>query len=558
MSLISRLRERKVIRMAIIYFVLAWGILQVVDIAAGLLELPDWSLRATFALLVLFFPIALALSWIFRLSPQGLERESEEFNESCGEIIARPANLTHASIGNALDGRRAVAVLPFRSTDMLAADDYMADGLTEEILNSLARIKALRVPCRSSWLSFKKAECDARQTAERLSVDHILEGTVSGTTQNVTVSAKLLDTKNNSVLWSCSRNFQPDELSMIDQDISRGVAGALDVDLEAEDDDRTAAGRLTSSDAYLAYLKGRHAMQDGTGHGCRKAVSYFEDTIELDDDYPRAWSGLSLAYTWLARYGLVRPEAGFSRARDAALRALELDENLAEAHLALAQVQLSHEWDFVAAEASLLRALELDPDSADANSRYGHFLGMFGRMEPAIQARERALIMEPLSEEAHLGLADTLFLSGRYDEALNRIQRLRELSPDFPTEHLRARIALKMGRPKDALDTIERETLEWRRLYISAIARFRLGDFTAAKQLLEELIGDYGDDAALQVAIVYTQMGEHDQAFNWLQTALENRDPGFVELQADPELAPLRSDPRLARLVQKANLNSVN
>jgi tetratricopeptide (TPR) repeat protein len=296
-------------------------------------------------------------------------------------------------------------------------------------------------------------------------------------------------------------------------------------------------------------------MQEGTGQGCRKAVSYFQDTIELDSSFPRAWSGLALAHIWLARYGLIPPAEGFRRARTAALKALELDEQLAEAYLAIAQVQMSGDWDFVAAEASLHRALELDPDNAEAHSRYGHFLSMFGQLEPAIEARERALRLDPLSEEAHYGLADTLFIAGRYDEALHLLRRIEELSPDFPVEHLKARIALEQGLPAEALAIIEREKLEWRRLYIGAIARFRLGDLTAARQLLSDLINRYTHDALVQIAIVHTQMGEYDHAFEWLQNALEKRDPGIVELAADPEIAPLRSDPRFERLLKQAKLN---
>ena len=216
---------------------------------------------------------------------------------------------------------------------------------------------------------------------------------------------------------------------------------------------------------------------------------------------------------------------------------------------------ISQDWEFAAAEASLLRALDLDPDSADVNSRYGHFLSMFGQLEPAIEARKRALNLDPLSEEVHYGLADTLFISGRYDEALNLIRRIKELSPDFPTEHLQARIALEKGLPAEALAAIDREKLEWRRLYISAIAHFRLGNTAAASQMLENLITRHADIAGLQIAIVYTQMREHDQAFKWLRAALEKHDPGIVELRADPELAPLRSDPRYEQLLKEAHLD---
>jgi adenylate cyclase len=541
--------------MAIIYFVLAWSILQVVDIAAGVLELPDWTLRATFAALVLFFPIAIILSWMFKITPRGLEREIDDIDSLCHPAVTPSSRSMHSTQQTLPDRRQALAVLPFKNADMTTSDDYMADGLTEEVIHSLSRFKALRVPCLGSCLPYKEIDCTAREAADRLSVDHILQGTVRRSGDSVKVSAELTDTERNMVLWSCTRDCQPDDFCTIDQDIARGVAGALKVDRLPEEVDRSGSGKPASPEAYHSYLKGRHAMQEGTGEGCRKAVTYYKDTIELDSDYPRAWSGLSLAYIWLARYGLISQERGFDLARTAALEALELDESLGEAYLAIAQVQLSRDWDFEAAESSLQKALELDPDNADVHSCYGHFLSMFGRLESAIAARERALDLDPLSEIAHYGLADTLFLAGRHDDALNLLRRIEELSSDFPVEHLKARIALEKGLPREALSIIESEKLEWRRLYISAVARSRLGERAAARELLKDLISRYSDDAMVQIAIVYAQLGEHDEAFRWLQDARDIRDPGFVELAADPELAPLRSDPRFAGLMKEANFN---
>lgn len=547
MSFVSKLRERKVARMAIIYCIVAWGVLQVADIAVSVLGLPDWALRATLVLIVLLFPLALILSWMFKLTPQGLVPELESGKHWASSVCAPQS-----------DQRPAVAVLPFSNSGPVEKGEYLADGVTGEILHGLTRIEGLRVPSRICSFRFKGIECSVQEAADKLRVDHILKGAIGKSDAGVKLSAELLDAATGAAVWSQSYEGLPEDIPLIEEKIAQGVGKALKVDCDCNTDthDHEQRHRPANPDAYLAYLKGRHALHDATGESCRNAVSLFQDAIELEQKFPRAWAGLSLAYTWLARYGLILPTDGFPRAKTAALKALELDQGLAEAHLALAEVQLSQEWDFAAAEASLLRALELEPDSANVHLLYGHYLSMRRRYDEAVAEHRRAVELDPLLEEAHHGLADTLFLAGRYEEALNQLRRIGELAPGFPTAHLQARIALAQGRPQEALTCVEHEKLGWRRLYIGAIAHFRQGDVETAGQLLTELIDQHGDDGALQVAIVYAQMGEREKAFDWLQTALENHDPGCVELQVEPELEPLRSDPRFAQLIEAAGLGN--
>jgi len=532
-SFLSELRERKVVRMAIIYAVAGWGVLQIADIVAGVLGLPDWTLRLTLAVLVLCFPLALILSWFFKLTPEGLKREFAP-----------------------LPDRPSVAVLPFRRQDEQDAehreggDDYLADGLTEETLNALARIPALRVPSRRSCFSCRDSGTEPSKAAARLGVDYVVEGALTRRPDGFNVSVELVDAASDSVLWSRTWRHRGAAVPEIHEEIARRVASALGV--EAAADPRS--GRTASPRAYDAWLRGRHAAHRNTADGYREAVACFEEAIELDAGFAPALAALARAYSWLARYGLMTPREGFRRARQAVDRALALDPQLAEGHVALAEIQLSNDTDFKAAEASLRRALDLQPEDADTHAHLGHFLAMVGRLDEAIESRRRSVELDPLSEQAHLGLADTLFLAGRYGEARHELNRIRELAPGFPVAHLEARIALAEDRPADALKIIGEDALEWRRLYIGAIALHRLGDTDTARSRLDELTRRYGDEIALQAAIVHAQFGEPDPAFDWLQTAVEQRDPGLIELQADPELEPLRSDPRYEDVLGSAGL----
>ncbi len=525
MSVFSELRERKVVRMAVIYAVAGWGVLQIVDIAAGVIGLPDWTLRFTLTLIILCFPLALILSWFFKLTPEGLKWESEP---------------TQAD--------QSVAVLPFRMQPADADDEYLAEGLTEEALQALTRVPGLRVPSRRSCFRFRDSQASLADVAARLGVRHLVEGVVTRRPDGFAVSVELIDTRTDSVVWSDSWQHSGREAPVLHADMASGIAGALGLDATAP----RSSDAPGSAAAYHAWLRGRHAAHRNTADGYRAAISRFEEAIELDPDFAAAHAGLARAYIWLARYGLVTSAEGLRRARAAADRALELDPAIAAGHLALAEIRLSASRDFAGAEASLRRALELEPGSAEIHLQLGHFLAMLGRADESIAMRRHAVELDPLSEQAHLGLADSLFLAGRYAEARERLDRIRELAPDFPVAHLRARIALAENDPRKALEEIAAEPLQWRRLYIRAIALHRLGESEEAHAELSELIRIYGDEIALQAAIVHAQLGEPDEAFAWLETALARDDPGLIELQADPELEPLRADPRFPAVLRRA------
>ncbi|MEJ2604900.1 MAG: hypothetical protein P8172_16760, partial [Gammaproteobacteria bacterium] len=352
MSFLSELRERKVVRMAIIYAVAGWGLLQIADIAAGVLSLPDWTLRFTLALIVLCFPLALILSWFFRLTPAGLEWETPP----------TPA-------------RASVAVLPFRLENGDEADAWLADGLTEETLQALAGIPELRVASRRSCFRLRDSAADVREAAERLGVDHVVEGVVSRHDGLVSVYAELVDAAADAVIWSESWQHRDGIAPTVHQEIARRVAAALNVPTRR----RVEGEPATSAAAYHAWLRGRHAARRNTAEGYREAVACFEEAIALDAEFAPPRAALARAYVWLSRYGLVPATEGFRRARDAADDALALDPQLAAAHLAVAELQLSDDRDFTAAEASLRRALELEPASAEIHAHLGHLLAMLGR-----------------------------------------------------------------------------------------------------------------------------------------------------------------------------------
>jgi len=541
MSLISELRRRKVFRAALIYAVGAWGVLQAVDVLGALAGLPDWTLRAVLVALVAGFPVAMLLSWAFRRSAFRIEREAG-IPLTAAPPAADKKGLPPADAGN----RSPVAVVPFRNLSGEAHNNYLADGLTQEVLGILAGIGALRVPERHSACCGEDGRADLRGVAATLPVSHVLQGSVQRFDDSLKVDAELIDVSSGARTWSKAYDGLTGDLVRIAAALAQAAAAALGVPLAAIS--RKKRRPAFSSEANIAYLKGRHALNRSTAAGCLEAIEYFEVALAAAPTMARAHAGMANAYWWLASYGGLTPDHGYPRARDAAEKALAHEPDLAEAHLALAQVRLRYDWNFAAAEESFQNALQFEPSSAEVHELYGHFLQMMGKHDQASAMRREAVRLDPLSRSAHRGLADSAFCAGALDEAVRELETIAEYSPDYPIHHLQARIELRRGRPRAALDAIGSDPMHWRRLYIGAIAYHRLGDLDSHRKALQELIDSHGHDAGLQIAIVYAQAGDKDKAFEWLEKAYQQRDPGLIELESDPELEPLRGDARFRAL----------
>jgi serine/threonine-protein kinase len=541
MSLISELRRRKVFRVALIYAVGAWGVLQAVDVLGALAGLPDWTLRAVLVALVAGFPVAMLLSWAFRLSAFRIEREDEI------PLTAISPAADSEGLSRARGGKRSpVAVVPFRNLSGEAHNNYLADGLTHEVLGLLAGIGALRVPQRHAVCCGEDGRADLRGVAATLPVSHVLQGSVQRINDSLKVDAELIDVSSGRQTWSKAYDGLTGDLVRIATALAQAAAAALGVPLA--DISRKKRRPGFSSEASIAYLKGRHALNRSTSAGCLEAIEHFEVALAAAPTMGRAHAGMANAFWWLASYGGLTPDHGYPRARDAAEKALAHEPDLAEAHLALAQVRLRYDWNFAAAEESFQQALQFEPSSAEAHELYGHFLQMMGKHDRAIAMRREAVRLDPLSRSAHRGLADSAFCAGALDEAVRELETIAEYSPDYPIQHLKARIELRRGRPREALEAIRNDPMNWRRLYIGAIAYHRLGDSESHEKALEELIDSHGHDAGLQIAIVYAQAGDKDKAFEWLEKAFQQRDPGLIELESDPELEPLRGDARFRSL----------
>ena len=422
LSVIAELKRRNVFRVAALYLVAAWVLLQVAELLFDVLKLPDWTSRLVLGLLMLGFPLALIFSWVYELTPEGLKREHEiERNASITAETARkldlivvgllvvaivvvaverfiprtapvPAATDAASRASSEDApvqaaAKSIAVLPFVNMSGDAGNEYFSDGLSEELLNLLAKIPDLRVAARTSAFKFKGEKIDVQEVAQKLNVAHILEGSVRKSGNKVRITAQLIKAADGYHLWSETYDRTLDDIFVVQDDIAGEVVKALKVTLLGTA--LTTHSKPQDSEAYNLALQGRFFLERRSQKDLERAVEYFRRSRERDPGYAPAWAGLSQAFARQADSGVAPPADGYRRAREAAEKALALDPQLVDAHLAMGWIQITYDWDWAAADASYRRALDLEPGNALALRRAGFQALNLGRWNEAIDLDEQ-------------------------------------------------------------------------------------------------------------------------------------------------------------------------
>ncbi len=447
-----------------------------------------------------------------------------------------------------------IAVLPFVNMSSDKEQEYFSDGLSEELLNDLAKIQGLRVAARTSSFQFKGKTEDLRTVGEKLNVGTILEGSVRKEGQRVRITAQLINAADGFHLWSETYDRQLNDIFAVQDEIARSVAGSLKVTLLGGKT-ATPAAQGTNAEAYNAYLQGQYFFERPSKENLEKAISYYEQAIKLDSGYAPAWAGLAGARILQAGYGYVPVEEGYRKAREAAERALALDANLAEAHAAMGGIKESYDWDWAGADASYQRALALGPGDARVIGSAAGLAATLGRFEEAMALYRRAVELDALSVPAHHTLGIQAYYAGRLQEAVVALKKALELNPENPAVHTAlGRVYLAQAHPQEALAEMEQEPHPILRVYGLALAYHALGRKKEADAALAELIAKYQAHAAYQIAEVYAFRGEADRAFEWLEGAYAQRDGGLTGMKGDPLLKNLERDPRYAAFLKKMRL----
>ena len=457
-----------------------------------------------------------------------------------------------------------IAVLPFVNISDDAANEYFADGLSEELLNVLSKIRGLRVASRTSAFSFKGVPVDIPTVARKLNVATILEGSVRKAGSRVRITAQLVHVATDSHLWSQTYDRELEDIFAVQDDIAHAVVtemrgalmhegsalpGSAQVTAEVQS---AVKGRSRNTEAYRLHLQGTYFMNRYNAEDMATAIGYFRRAVDLDPEYASAWASLSYCYLNQGADGWVPFAEGAERARDAARRALTVEPELAAGHWALGNVHMYFDWDWKAAESCMRHALRLAPEDSLLAVRAATLLLNLGQIEEAGALARRALALDPLNAAAHHISCWLLSIAGRLDEAESAGRKALELGSDRAKVHFRlCDVHLLQGRANDALQAAEREVEAPFRLLGIALAELALGHAANSDAALDKLIQEHGAAAAYQIAGLLAMRGDAEGAFQWLERAYRQRDAGLASMQVDRLLRGLHDDPRWPRLLEK-------
>jgi len=455
-----------------------------------------------------------------------------------------------------------IAVLPLENLSGDASQNYFAEGMTDAVTTQLAQIGSLRVISSNSSAAALAAGGGTRAMAERLGVTALVEGSVARSGSRVRISAKLLDARHDRYLWAQSYERDLTDVLTLQGELALAIAGQIGARLSPGERQRLATEKPVRPDAYEAYLRGRYEWNRRTKESLSQAAVQFRRAIALDSTYPAAYAGLADVYVILDAYAGTPAGESFPRAKEAALRALALDDGLAEAHAALARVRLHYERDLPGAAAEFQRAIECNPGYATAHHGYSIYLRDVGRFDDAVAEAERARSLDPISPIINANLGDTYFYARRYDKAVAQHRKTLLLAPDFGPAHLYLGSALeRAGRFGEALAEIRRaRSIVGDSAYGLAALGFtaaRSGDAGSARTALRELtaLQEVGRAPAADAALVALGLGEREEALAWLQKAYERRD-ALNNLGVDPRFDGLRGDTRFTRLLAALGLEA--
>jgi TolB-like protein/Tfp pilus assembly protein PilF len=460
-------------------------------------------------------------------------------------------------------GKIMLAVLPFDDLSNDPGQDYFSEGLTEEMITQLGRMQPRRlgVIARSTAMRFKGTDKQANQIGQELGVSYILEGSVRRTPDRVRITAQLIQVSDQTQLWAETYDRKPADVLDIQREVSKRIAKSLTVELIPDQQSALSRASTRDSEAHEAYLKGRYFWNKRSEEEMKKAIAYFEQAIARDSSYALAYTGLCDCYETLALYGGFPPGVAAARSRVAATKALEIDDNLAEAHSSLAFANLLFDWDWPGAEREFKRALDLNPNCVTGHHWYGLFLALMGRFEEAFVQMKHSLDLDPLSLVLSSHVGWFLYYAHRFEQAIGQLQKTLEIDPQFPVAiYFLGLNFLQKGRTDEAI--AEFRTAEQlsggHPAALAGLARAygQAGQKTEGQQFLDRLgaLAKTRYVSPYLVASAWMGLGDKSQAIDYLEKAFQERSGWMPHLKVDPVFDDLRTDARFENLLQRVGL----
>jgi TolB-like protein/Tfp pilus assembly protein PilF len=587
MSFFNELKRRNVIRVGLAYLATTWLLIQVLETLLPIFGLPATSVRVIVIVLAIGFVPVMVFAWVFELSPDGLKRDagidralttSGRANKHLDRAImvvlalalgyfafdkfvldpARDLEMVgEATVQARADaliesfGEYSIAVLAFSDMSPEGDQEYLSDGIAEELLNLLAKIPELRVVSRSSAFSFKGQDIDIPTVAKRLNVAHVLEGSVQKSGNRIRISAKLIEARTDTHMWSKTYDRTLDDIFAIQDEISGDVVEQLKVTLLGD----LPKGQQTDPQAYSLYLQGKYFNDVRGKENLEKAIVAFKEALTIDPNYAPAWAGLHLTYSLQIYHGHRTKEENFALAMEAAKAALAIDENTVTALAGLAYMRRTYEWDWQGASDAIQRALKLEPNNVQVLITAAAISSTLGRLPESIELYERTVELDPLGFSVLASLGARYRNVGRFDDALSAYQRVLTLNPNYPGIRSRlSQIYLLKGDPERALTELERDP-DYKYFAVS-LARIEhtLGNEAKARSHLNELLDEGPDDFSYGLALIYAWRGENDAAFEWLERAYRRKNFRLAYFLGNSWFRSLTTDPRYPIFVEKLGL----
>lgn len=595
MSFFNELQRRNVFRVAVGYIVSTWLLLQVADLVLENIAAPAWVMQSIMLVLALGFPVVVFFSWAYEVTPEGIKRETEvDRTQSTTQITGRKldraiivvlvialaflaidkfvlsAGREKIAIESALqeatsqalsekviaeetfaEPSESIAVLPFVNMSDDASNEFFSDGLSEEMLNLLAKIPELRVTSRSSAFSYKGKDFKIADVGRELNVSNVLEGSVRKAGNEVRITAQLIKVDGDVHLWSETYDRSLDNIFTIQDEIATAVVKQLKLKLLGE----MPTIHETDPEAYALFLQARHLSNLLTPEGWEQSNILYQQALSIDPDYALAWAGLGRNYINLTGYNLLTPEVGYPKALDAANRALAIDPKNAMAYSVLGWTAMMNDGGLAVAAKYLERAMELEPTNISIIGHTADLVMRLGRLNEAIKLGEYVAARDPVNPVGHLNLSGYYLLAGRLDEAIASSRIANSLSPGIGGAHYRLGEALlRKHEPEAALAAFQQEEDDEWRVKGTTLALHDLERLTEYEEAFTELRKRWGARWPVEVAHVYAWIGDADEVFSWLEKELEANGLGGV--MVDNFFTNLHDDPRWPSLLEKAGVSA--
>jgi TolB-like protein/Tfp pilus assembly protein PilF len=602
LTIFHELKRRKVFKVAAAYVIVGWLIMQAGEVMGPALRLPEWINSALAFFLILGFPLAMFFAWAYEMTPEGIKKDKDVDQGQPGAnaaggilnrtiVIALVLALAYISVDKLiLDPKRdaellesvqteavqavditapdpvaeditdpvakvpdskSIAVLPFINMSSDPEQEYFSDGITEEVLNLLVKTPELKVTSRSSVFSLKGQNLDIPTVAEKLGVAHILEGSVRKAGNRVRITAQLIEAGSDVHMWSETYDRELDDIFAIQDQIAQEVVKALHIQLLGDAPTATS----TNVEAYQLYLRGKHFANRHTRESLESSVTAYQEAIALDANFAPPWEGLSTVLRYQAYYGFTDMQEGMEAARQAAMRALEIDDELAVAWTALATIQFNYDWDWARSEASTRTALKYGSQNAYVLRAATWVALSLGEPEQALALAKLGVDLDPLDRSGLTNLGTTYWALGQPEDEERVYRQVIELYPEVVSVKSWLAAALtRQGNPEEGLQYLDFESENQWQQAMSTVVLHSLGRHQEEQLIRQKIIDEKGQYWAFGVALSYSWHGDADKAFEWLGIAFKQKDVFMTQLIFNPWLAPLHDDPRWEKILDKMGL----